>query len=142
LREYLEDQKRLSDFGQILKRNLQLDQNWILAASCLAAQGIVVKLKTRELGISDKFRDETTGYERWKNTRELLEEIEGKLKSQGVVPTKFKIFQAYNEEYRNNVIHGYIQIDRRTANQILEATKDLFTELGLAKKTESSSQNQ
>ena len=75
----------------------------------------------------------TTGREKWKSTADLLEEIKGKLESQGVVPSKFRIFQAYNEEYRDSVIHGRIQIDQRTATQILEATKDLFAELGLAK---------
>jgi uncharacterized protein YutE (UPF0331/DUF86 family) len=63
-----------------------------------------------------------------------LREIKERLESKGAIPSKFIIFEAYTEEYRNRVVHGGIDIDRRTANQILEATKDLFSELAPTKR--------
>lgn len=135
VKELLRDLMGVSDLTQILKRNLRLDQNWILAASCLSALDIAVARNTEELKISLVDGTAPSGARLYKNTGRLLREIREKLESQGFVPLKFRIFEAYTEEYRNRVVHGGIAIDRRTANQILEATKDLFTELALAKKS-------
>lgn len=107
----------------------------ILAASCLSAVDIAVARKAEELKISLVYGAARSGAPLYKNTGGLLREIKEKLESQDAIPSKFRIFEAYTEEYRNRVVHRGIGIDRRTTNQILESTKDLFTELALAKKS-------
>jgi len=131
LKDFLEDYRRLYDLAHILKQNLQLGYDWILAAASLSAQDVAVTRKAEQLCIPLTVTVKRTRRIFHKNTRTLLKNIREKLESQGLTPSKFGIFEAYSEEYRNKVIHRGLQIDRRTAVQILESTKDLFTELDL-----------
>jgi len=131
--DLLHDWERFYALSLTVKKDLQLDQNWILAVICLCAQDIAVAKKAETIGIPLIFMNRKTGKEEYSDTSHLLREIKKRLEPEGAPPSGFLISGAYNEEYRNKIIHRGIQIDRKAADQILDTTKQLFTGLGLAK---------
>jgi rRNA maturation endonuclease Nob1 len=109
-----------------LQRYLSLDWNWITAVSCFAAADYAIQKKAGELGIE---LTETNEHEEIipKNGKKLLDDI---IKKKGGKQTDLKLFNIYNEDYRNDVIHRGKKVEREEAEDISKLTLRLFDSFG------------
>jgi uncharacterized membrane protein YciS (DUF1049 family) len=101
-----------------------MNPNWLIAAVSLAIQDIYVQRVAARLKIDVKKLDDT-----YKTTRSLLDEIRLKLKKSGIKTTELKVAKAYSEDYRNEVIHGGLDVDEDKALDIMRATSNLIDAL-------------
>jgi hypothetical protein len=102
-------------------RHASCDSNWIVALACFAAGDAMIRKKARELGIESKRPNNS-----FRSTGELLDEIQKKMEGHRIT---LKIFDVYNDEYRNDVIHNGARVDEATAGDILRYTKRLMQAL-------------
>ncbi|NHV98175.1 MAG: hypothetical protein HA496_00850 [Thaumarchaeota archaeon] len=98
-----------------------MNPNWLIAAVSLAIQDVYVQRVAAKLKIDIKKPDG-----KFKTTKTLLEEIQSKLEKPGIKTTELKIAKVYSEDYRNEVIHGGLDVDEDRALDIMRATSNLI----------------